>query len=99
MPEYMYSPCSTVGVLIGEEYPAADYADVVAIRRSKCRNIVSSAEILARLPLGLVDRPGKYLSEYLRLLRYRVSPAGPITIQVSGADTIEAWSKNQTEVV
>ncbi len=99
LPEYMHSPSSTVEVLFGGDYPVADYTDLQTIRRSKCRDMLDHAEILRRFSLNVVDRPARYLSESLRVLNYRVSPAGPIVLHLSGVDTEEAWSMNRTLIV
>ena len=52
-----------------------------------------------RMPLHLVDKPGRYLREALRQLVWRVSPAGPRVLHVSGVDTERAWSMNRTRVI
>ena len=48
------------------------------------------------MPLHLVDKPGRYLREALRVVCWRVSPAGPRVLSVSGLDTEQAWSMNRT---
>ncbi len=99
MPRYMDSPRSTVQILYGERYPDADYTNQDGIRRDKCEDLIEHATFLVRFPLNTVDRPGKYVSESLRILNYRVSPAGPIVVHLSGVDAEEAWSMNRTTTV
>lgn len=99
MPEYMHSPPATVEVLFGEDYPVADYSDTEGLRRSKCQDLITNVEFLSRFPLNIVDRPGHYIGESLRVLGYRVSPVGPIILQLSGVDAETAWSMNRTAIV
>ena len=93
---FLHSPRSTVSVLYGEEYPEADYGDPVTIRRQDSTRLIEEAGWVDRMPLHLVDRPGRYLREALRQLVWRVSPAGPRVLHVSGLDTEQAWSMNRT---
>ncbi len=95
---FLHSPRSTVSVLYGEEYPEADYSDSAGIRRHDSNQLVDEAEWVDRMPLHLVDKPGRYLREALRVLSWRVSPAGPRVLHVSGLDTEQAWSMNRTGV-
>ena len=95
---FLHSPRSTVTVLYGEEYPEADYSDSVGIRRHDSTQLVQEAGWVDRMPLHLVDKPGRYLREALRVLSWRVSPAGPRVLHVSGLDTEQAWSMNRTSV-
>ena len=93
---FLHSPRSTVRVLYGEEYPEADYSDSAGIRRHDAAQLVGEAEWVDRMPLHLVDKPGRYLREALRQLVWRVSPAGPRVLHVSGLDAEQAWSMNRT---
>ena len=95
---FLHSPRSTVKVLYGEEYPEADYGDSAGIRRHDATQLVGEAAWVDRMPLHLVDKPGRYLREGLRQLVWRVSPAGPRALHVSGVDTERAWSMNRTRV-
>ena len=95
---FLHSPRSTVSVLYGEEYPEADYSDSAGIRRHDATQLVGEAAWVDRMPLHLVDKPGRYLREALRQLVWRVSPAGPRVLHVSGLDTKQAWSMNRTGV-
>ena len=97
MPGYMYSPRSTVEVLIGEEYPAADYSRLDDLERAKCTDMIDNASILPSLPYRVIDRPGKHLAEVMRALGYRVSPAAPIVLQLDGIGVETAWSMNRTQ--
>ncbi len=95
---FLHSPRSTVKVLYGEEYPEANYSDSAGIRRHDANQLVGEAEWVDRMPLHLVDKPGRYLREALRQLVWRVSPAGPRVLHVYGLDTEQAWSMNRTGV-
>lgn len=94
---YMHSPRSTVEVLIGEEYPAADYTCSDDIERAKCTDLLHNASVLPELPYRVMDRPGKHLAEVMRDLGYRVSPAAPIVLQLDGLGVETAWSMNRTQ--
>ncbi len=95
---FVHSPRSTVSVLYGEDYPEADYSDTAGITRHDATQLVSEAEWVDRMPLHLVDKPGRYLREALRQLVWRVSPVGPRVLHVTGLDTEQAWSMNRTKV-
>lgn len=97
-PGYMHSPPDSAKVLFGEDYPVADYSAVDEIKRYKCHDLLAFADILDRYPYRIFDRPDKYLAELLRDLSYRVSPVGPIVLQLAGIDPMSAWSMNRTEV-
>ena len=94
--DFVHSPRSTVTVLYGEEYPDADYGDPDAIRRVDCNHLIENGEYVDKVPLHVVDKPGRYLPAALRPLVWRVSPAGPRVLHVSGLGTEEAWSLNRT---
>ena len=93
---FLHSLRSTVKVLYGEEYPEADYGDSVTIRRHDATQLIDEAGWVDKMPLHLVDKPSRYLREALRQLVWRVSPAGPRVLHVSGLDTEQAWSMNRT---
>ena len=95
---FLHSPRSTVTVLYGEDYPEADHSDSAGIRRHDSTQLVHEAEWVDKMPLHLVDKPGRYLREALRVLSWRVSPAGPRVLHVSGIGTEHAWSINRTRV-
>ena len=97
--EFVHSPRSTVKVLFGAEYPLADYGDPDRIRRGDCNRLLEAAAYLTDFPLNVIDRPGKYVLESLRPLVWRVSPAGPRVLHLSGIDTQTAWGVNRTKVV
>ena len=99
MPGYMHSPRSTVEVLIGEEYPIADYTCLDDLERAKCTDLIDNASVLPKLPYRVIDRPGKHLAEVMRDLGYRVSPAAPIVLQLDGIGVETAWSMNRTQAV
>ena len=97
-PGYMHSPPDSARVLFGEDYPVADYSAVDDMKRYKCHDLLAFADILDRYPYRVFDRPDKYLAELLRDLSYRVSPVGPIVLQLAGLDPNAAWSMNRTRV-
>ncbi len=95
---FVYSPRSTVTVLHGEAYPEADYSDVEAIRRFDAGDLIEKAAWVDQMPLHLIDKPGIYAREGLRQLVWRVAPAGPLVLHISGLDTEHVWSLNRTRV-
>ena len=97
-PGYMHSPPDSARVLFGEDYPVADYSTADEIERYKCHDMLAFADILDRYPYRVFDRPDKYLVELLRDLSYRVSPIGPIILQLAGINPMTAWSMNRTQV-
>jgi len=97
--DFVHSPRRTVQVLYGEEYPLADYGDPDRIRRAECNRLLEAAVYLGDFPLHVIDRPGKYVGESLRPLAWRVSPAGPRVLHISGVGTETAWSLSRTKVV
>ena len=97
-PGYMHSPPDSASVLFGEDYPVADYSAADEIERHKCNDMLALADILDRYPYRVFDRPDKHLAELLRDLSFRVSPIGPIILQLAGLDPMTVWSMNRTEV-
>ena len=97
-PTYMHSPPDAAEVLVGETYPTADYSDDDEIKRNKCHDLLQYADMLERLPMRVVDRPGKYLAELFRDLSYRVSPVGPIVLHLADLDPMSVWSLNRTRI-
>ena len=97
-PGYMHSPPDSAAVLFGEDYPLADYSAVDELNRYKCHDMLALADIIDRYPYRVFDRPDKYLAELLRDLSFRVSPVGPIILQLAGLDPMTVWSMNRTEV-
>lgn len=96
--DFLHSPRSIVRVLYGENYPEADYSGSASIRRHDSTRLVDEAGWVDKMPLHLVDKPGRYLREALRALVWRVSPTGPRALHVYGLDTEQAWSMNRTRV-
>ena len=96
--EFVYSPRSTVTVLYGEDYPKGDYTDSDAIRRYDAGNLLRDDEWVGQSGLQVVDKPGRYLWQALRLVTWRVSPVGPRVLHVLGVETEDAWSMNRTTV-
>jgi hypothetical protein len=96
---FVFSPRRTVQVLYGEDYPAGDYSNPDRIRRGDCGRLIEDEEYLGKLPLQVVDKPGRYLWESMRALVWRVSPIGPRVLHISGVGTEEAWSQNRTRAV
>ena len=97
-PGYMHSPPDSARVLFGEDYPVADYSKSDEIERHKCHDMLALADIVDRYPYRVFDRPDKYLVELLRDLSFRVSPIGPIILQLAGLDPMTVWSMNRTRV-
>jgi hypothetical protein len=97
--DFIHSPKSTVKVLLGDEYPLPDYGDQESIRRTECQRLIEDGEFLEKLPMHVIDRPGRYGWESLRTLVWRVSPTAPRVLHISGMDTEEAWSLNRTAIV
>ncbi len=98
-PDWVDAPRSTVRVLHGEEYPQVEYSDSDRIRRGECDRLLTDASYVRHVPLQIIDRPLRYLWEVMRALVWRVSPAGPRVLHISGVDTESAWSMNRTGVV
>lgn len=97
-PGYMHSPPDSARILFGEDYPTADYSAADDIKRYKCHDLLALADIVDNYPYRVFDRPDKYLAELLRDLSFRVSPVGPIVLQLAGLNPMTAWSMNRTEV-
>ena len=97
-PGYMHSPPDSVAVLLGQDYPTADYSAVDELKRYKCQDLLNFADIVDSYPYRVFDRPDKYLAELLRDLSYRVSPVGPIILHLAGLDPMAVWSMNRTQV-
>jgi len=97
--DYVPPPKSTVSVLYGKDSPEPDYSDPEKIRLSDCNSLLSQEEFLSGLPLQSIDRPSKYIWQALRLVSYRVSPAGPRVLHLLGVPTETAWSVNRTRAV
>lgn len=97
-PGYMHSPPDSARILFGEDYPTADYSAVDEIKRYKCHDLLALADIVDNYPYRVFDRPDKYLAELLRDLSFRVSPVGPIVLQLAGLNPMTVWSMNRTEV-
>ncbi len=96
--DFLHSPRSIVRVLYGENYPEADYSGSASMRRHDSTRLVYEAGWVDKMPLHLVDKPGRYLREALRVVSWRVSPTGPRVLHISGLDTEQAWSINRTRV-
>lgn len=98
MPGFVYSPRSTVTVLHGEPYPEADYSDPERIKRHDAVDLIERIEWVERAPLRVIDRFGVHAREISRELSWRVAPAGPLVLHISGLDTEHVWSLNRTRV-
>ena len=97
-PGYMHSPPDSASVLFGNDYPVVEYSATEEIKRNKCHDLLNFADILERYPYRVFDRPDKHLAELLRDLSFRVSPVGPILLQLAGGDPMTVWSMNRTRV-
>jgi len=93
---YVHPPTSVVSVLYGEDAPEPDYGNPDRIRASDCSMLVGNGEFLQVLPLQAVDRPAGYIRETLKAISWRVSPAGPRVLHITGLPTEVAWSVNRT---
>ena len=96
-PGFVYSPQSTVLVLQGEPYPKDDYSNPDTIRRHNAVDLIERAEFVQRVPLLAIDRPWTYSRDLLSQLTWRVSPAGPLALHLSGLDTEHVWTLNRTQ--
>ena len=97
-PGFVYSPRSTVVVLHGEPYPKDDYSNPDTIRRHNAADLIERAEFVQRVPLLAIDRPWTYSRDLLSQLTWRISPAGPLALHLSGFDTEHVWTLNRTRV-
>ncbi|HEY91826.1 MAG TPA: hypothetical protein G4O07_08330 [Dehalococcoidia bacterium] len=86
-------------MLYGKDALEPDYSDPDRIRTSDCRKLLGNEEFLQRLPLQAVDRPAGYIKETLKAMSWRVSPAGPRVLHITGLPTEVAWSINRTSAV
>lgn len=96
---FVHSPRKTVTVMYGEEYPLGDYGESAPLMREESDRLVENADYLTQFPIQLVDKPGRYTENALRSLVWRVSPAGPRVLHISGVDMELAWDLNRTGVV
>ena len=94
---FVHSPQSTVSVLFGEESPVPDYSDADGIRRYDATTLVEQGKWVDRMPLHLMDKPGRYVREGLRQLTFRVSPVCSRVLHISGVGTDMSWSVNRTK--
>lgn len=97
-PEYSPSPRETVTTLYGDDYPDASYDESRERELARAR-LLSCSDVLERLPLRVVDKPGRGLLVVLRDLTWRVSPAGPRLLSILGVPSPQAWSLNRTQVI
>ena len=97
--DFVGSPPGAVEVLYGEEPDPPDYQEPDRIRRGECIQTIKDAGHLEALPMQVIDKPGRYLWQSLRDLTWRVSPAGPRVLHISGLGTADVWSLNRTAVV
>lgn len=95
---FVPSPAAAVETLYGREYQAGTI-DEAASRASACALLEQYRPVLTDLPEQVADKPGSHLWSALRLLTWRVSPAGPRALEVLGVPYEEAWSANRTAVV
>jgi len=96
---YVPSPRSTVTVLHGESQPEPDYRNPEKIRVIDRERLINEEEFISVSPLRIVDRPSKYLWDYMRTLVWHVSPTGPRVLHILGLSTEQAWSMNRTKIV
>jgi len=99
MKDYLPSPVKMVTVLYGEDYHAADYSRVDAIRAADCRRMLAEEATLAALPMQVVDRPAQYMLRSLGAISWHVSPAAPRVLDMLGTPPEEAWSINRSRAV
>ena len=102
IPEFLPSPPGSSQTLFGrpiaEVRPQPDPAFVVQVDRATLRQ-TANLEWIAKLPMWLIDRPGKYGWQALRDMAWRISPTGSRVLSVLGAGFEEAWGGNRTHVV
>ena len=97
--DFIHAPATTVEALFGDDYPAGDYTDPESIRRTECGRLIEDFRFIEKLPMHVIDRPGRYIWEAVRSLVWRVSPTGPRVLHLSGLGSEEAWSLNRTAIV
>ena len=83
---------------IGEVWPQPEPAFVVEVDRAALQQ-TANRDWIAKLPMWLIDRPGKYAWQAVRDMAWRISPTGPRVLSVLGGDFEEAWGGNRTQVV
>ena len=102
IPEFLPSPpgCSQTlfGRPINEVRPQPDPAFVVRVDRATLQQ-TANLEWIAKLPMWLIDRPGKYTWQALRDMAWRVSPTGSRALSALGAGFEEAWGGERTHIV
>jgi hypothetical protein len=98
-PDFISSPPATIEVLHGEPYPASDYSRAEAIRQVDARHLAEQRSFLEAFPLRVVDKPGKYIREMLRVMNWRISPAASRLLHLLGEETEDVWSLNRTGLV
>lgn len=96
---YIPSPQNTVSVLYGESQPEPNYNEPEKIRAIDRARLMSEEDFISASPLKLIDRPSKYLWDYMRTLVWHVSPTGPRVLHILGLSTEKAWSMNRTRIV
>jgi hypothetical protein len=71
------------------------------VQKADLAHLVDPAipELLGRLPMWLIDRPGRYLWQALRDFGWRVGPTASRVLTVDGADYEAAWGGNRTRII
>lgn len=96
---FIPTPCSSVRVIFGKDYPEPVYPEDKVLRDIDSKRILEAEDFIERLPLRLIDRPGSYLRTVLREMTWRVSPCGPRVLSLLGMGVEEAWSINRTRII
>jgi len=95
---YEPSPSETVKVLFGSQYPGGTFDEKKPSKKAYIKMILTEKDFLARYPLQIVDKPGKYNFVSLRLISWRISAIGPKILVLHNIQRKEAWSLNHTGV-
>lgn len=95
---YTPSPASTIETLYGRRYESAE-VDEGASRESSRQLLLEQRDFLRELGEHVADKQGRHLWDLLRLLPWRVAPAGPRVLELLGTPYVEAWSGNRSTVV
>jgi hypothetical protein len=99
LPDYSPTPPQCITALVGQDYPIKSY-DEAHERELARQHILESTQILGKLALGIIDKPGPYLQQIIRKeLSWRISPTGPRLLVLAGMPAIQAWALNRTQVI
>lgn len=97
--DFIPTPGSAVSIVYGEEYPGYNYNDMEKIKNIDCKRLKEEEETLSKLPLRVIDKPGRYLWEAIRNLVWHVSPVGPRILDLLGVKPELAWEVNRTAII